>query len=76
MTDAKLHRPKSGIPVIATSEATDVSVAAATEEAREWKKGGNPEIYANHIRKQWQSRGQSYSSRKRKGEEPKERTPA
>ena len=35
MTDAKLHRPKSSIPVIATSEATDVSVAAATEEARE-----------------------------------------
>ena len=47
-----------------------------TEEGRGRKKGRHPETYANHIRKQRRSRGQSYSPRKRKGEKPKDRTPA
>ena len=65
MADAKLHRPKPSIPVTATSEARDVSGAAETEEGHGRKKGRHPETYAIHIRKQRQSRGQSYSTRKR-----------
>ena len=76
MGNAKLHRPKPSIPVTATSEATDVSGAVETEEGRGRKKGRHPETYANHIGKQRRSRGQSYSPRKRKGEKPKDRTPA
>ena len=34
MADAKLHRTKAGIPVAATSEATDVFGAVETEESR------------------------------------------
>ena len=74
MADAKLHRPKPSITATAISEAMNVSGAVETKGCGR-KKGRHPETYANHIRKQQRSRGQSYSPRKRKGEEPQETIP-